>query len=66
MYQKDQEYRDIENEVDRYKQIMGKNNNDVEHYQKIIDDLTEQNKKLNEKLTEIMFNKAALYKEKTL
>ena len=41
LYQKDQEYRDIENEVDRYKQIMGKNNNDVDHYQKIIDDLTE-------------------------
>lgn len=32
LYQKDQEFRDIEIELDRYKQIMGKNNNDVEHY----------------------------------
>ena len=56
----------MENDLDRYKEIMGKNNNDVEHFQKIIDDLTEQNKKLNEKLTEVMYNKAAVYKEKTL
>ena len=41
---------------------MGKSSNDIEYYQKIIDDLEEKNKKLNEKLTEVMYNKASSYK----
>ena len=41
---------------------MGKSSNDIEYYQKIIDDLEEKNKKFNEKLTEVMYNKASSYK----
>ena len=64
--QKRNEMKDVESELDRIKQVMGKSSNDIEYYQKIIDDLEEKNKKLNEKLTEVMYNKASSYKQRTL
>lgn len=64
--QKQDDLAQAEHDLDRYKQIHGKTTNDVEHYLKIIEDLEEKNKKLNEKLNEVVFNKAAAYKQRTM
>jgi hypothetical protein len=41
---------------------MNKNNKDVDYYKHIIGDLEEKNRKLNEKLNEVIYNKASAYK----
>jgi hypothetical protein len=41
---------------------MNKNNKDADYYKQIIGDLEEKNRKLNEKLNEVIYNKASAYK----
>ena len=46
--------------------MLEKSDEDIAGYQTIIAELEEKNKKLNEKLNEVIFNKAAAYKQRTI
>ena len=39
LYQRNDELKMMEKDADRWQDIMGKNNNDIDHYKEIIEDL---------------------------
>lgn len=48
-----------------YREILDKSDGEINQLKRIIADLEDKNKKLNDKINYIIYNKAALYKERT-
>ena len=46
--------------------MLEKSDEDSDNYKAIITELEEKNRKLNDKLNEVIFNKAAAYKQRTI
>ena len=63
---KDEEIRYLQKDVATWREILDKNQQENDELKAIIVDIEEKNRKLNEKISQIIYNKAALYKEKTL
>lgn len=63
---KNEEIRHLQNDMSGMREMHAKLERDIEHYQNIIADLEDKNRKLNEKLNEVIYNKASAYKQRTL
>jgi GTPase involved in cell partitioning and DNA repair len=49
-----------------WKEMMDKGSDEVAQLKQIIGELEEKNRKMNEKLNEVIYNKASAYKQRTL
>lgn len=49
-----------------WKEVIDKGSDEVAQLKQIIADLEDKNRKLNEKLNEVIYNKASAYKQRTL
>ena len=59
---KDEEVRFLHKEIQTWKEVIDKSGDEVTALKEIIADLEDKNRKLNEKLNEIIYNKASAYK----
>jgi predicted nucleic acid-binding Zn-ribbon protein len=63
---KDEEVRFLHKEIQTWREVIDKSGDEVTALKEIIADLEDKNRKLNEKLNEIIYNKASAYKQRTL
>ena len=63
---KDEEIRFLQKDIMTWREMKDKQSDEIEALKQIITDLEDKNRKLNEKINSIIYNKAAIYKEKTL
>lgn len=63
---KNEEIRQLQHDITTMQEYRKKDNNEIEHLQAIIAELEDKNRKMNEKLNEVIYNKASAYKQRTL
>lgn len=59
---RDEEVKFLQKDVQAWKEIIDKGGDEVLSLKRMITELEEKNKKLNEKLNEVIYNKASAYK----
>ena len=63
---KDEEVRFLQKDIIAWKEICAKGEEEIHDLKEIVADVEDKNRKLNEKINEIIYNKASAYKQKTL
>ena len=63
---KDEENRRLQRDLETMREIIDKGGQEIQRLQDIIADLEDKNRKMNEKLNEVIYNRATAYKQRTL
>lgn len=63
---KDTEISYMQKDIAQLREIIDRGQEEQEELKKLIEELENKNRRLNEKLNEVIYNKAAAYKERTI
>ena len=66
MHVKDEEIRFLQKDINAWKEVMNRGGEEISELKLIISELEDKNRRLNEKLNEVIYNKASAYKQRTL
>ena len=66
IHMKNQEISSQQTDIAQLRHMLEKSDEDSDNFKAIITELEEKNRKLNDKLNEVIFNKAAAYKQRTI